>query len=296
MNTQAQAPRFTNYDDVIKAIEAARSTNELNTLIEGVEAQRDTKTLILTPKEVGEYAHHIAIRHDMLDELARTLQANEPAPLPSQPAPATVIATYVSVWDGSVNLETPCVVDLATGLIEAALVDASGLASCDLEFVRLADGQEFEVTAGEGMIADLEGFQQAAQQLSTTEPVDPVLLAIEVLQALRPDLAAAVQQLAAQAQAGAAQAGSDVPVVVIESGGGVIHCIRSSAPVEIIQLEADVEDGDPDSQVLLNVGDQEYELNVRQYREAVTGGHEGVDVGFCHQVREQAAAKLAECA
>lgn len=295
MNTQP--PRFANYDEVIAAINAAKTKDALKELADQVDEEFTSNRLALTDDNWADFACSVLIRHDMLDELARTLLANEPAPLPAQPAPATVIATYVSVWDGSVNLETPCVVDLATGLIEAALVDASGLASCDLEFVRLADGQEFEVTAGEGMIADLEGFQQAAQQLSNTEPVDPVLLAIEVLQALRPDLAAAVQQLAAQAEAaGAAPAETNLPVVVIESGGGVIHCIRSSAPVEIIQLEADVEDGDPDSQVLLNVGDKEYELNVRQYREAVTGGHEGVDVGFCHQVREQAAAKLAECA
>ncbi len=293
MNTQAQAPRFTNYDDVIKAIEAAQSTDALSELADQVDAEYSRGRLDMTPENWGDFASRTLMRKDQIDGL----QVAAPAASPGQEAPVTIIASYVSVWDGSVNLETPCVIDLATGLIEAALVDASGLASCDLEFVRLADGQEFEVTAGEGMIADLEGFQLAAQQLSTTEPVDQVLLAIEVLQALRPDLAAAVQQLAAQAEAaGAAPAETNLPVVVIESGGGVIHCIRSSAPVEIIQLEADVEDGDPDSQVLLNVGDKEYELNVRQYREAVTGGHEGVDVGFCHQVREQAAAKLAECA
>lgn len=164
-----------------------------------------------------------------------------------------------------------------------------------MEFVRLADGQEFEVTLGEGMIADLESFQQAAQKLASTEPVDPVLLAIDVLQALRPDLAAAVQKLAEQAEtAGAPLAEPAVPVVVIESGGGVIHCIRSSTPVEIIQLDADVEDGDAETQVLLTVGGQEYELNARSYHENVTGGHEGIDVEFCIHVRGLAEAKLKE--
>ena len=295
MNTKA--PRFSNYDEVIAAVNAAKTKDDLKVLADQVDEEFTSNRLALTDDNWADFSCSVLIRHDMLDELARTLQANEPAPLPAQEAPVTVIATYVSVWDGCVNLETPCVIDLATGLVEAALVDSTGLASCDLEFVRLADGQEFEVTAGEGMIADLEGFQLAAKALATAQPVDPVLLAIEVLQALRPDLAAAVQELAVKAEAaGAAPAEPYVPVVVIESGGGVIHCIRSSAPVEIIQLDADVEDGDPDSQVLLNVGEQEYELNVRQYREVVTGGHEGVDVEFCHQVRDQAAAKLAECA
>ncbi|HCF2447056.1 TPA: hypothetical protein NIA45_004725 [Pseudomonas aeruginosa] len=293
MNTQAQAPRFTNYDDVIKALEAAQSKNALSDLADQVDAEYSNGRLDLTPANWGDFASRMVLRGGQIEEH----QASAPATSTAQEAPVTVIATYVSVWDGSVNLETPCVIDLATGLVEAALVDSTGLASCDLEFVRLADGQEFEVTAGEGMVADLGGFQLAAKALATAQPVDPVLLAIEVLQALRPDLAAAVQELAVKAEAaGAAPAEPYVPVVVIESGGGVIHCIRSSAPVEIIQLDADVEDGDPDSQVLLNVGEQEYELNVRQYREVVTGGHEGVDVEFCHLVRDQAAAKLAECA
>lgn len=299
MNNQAQAPRFNNYEEVVKAIHAAQSKKTLSELADLVDQEFTSNRLALTDDNWSDFACRVLVRHDMIEELVRTQQVAEsvaaPATLPAQEAPISIVATYVSVWDDSVNLESPCVIDLATGLVEAAVVDATGLASCDLEFVRLADGQEFEVIAGEGMIADLEGFQLAAKQLATVEPVDPVQLAIELLQALRPDLAAVVQQLAAKAEAaGAVQADPAVPVVVIESGGGVIHCIRSSAPVEIIELDADVEDGAPQSQVLLSVGDQEYELNVRKYREEVTGGHEGVDVEFCQQVRELAEAKMAE--
>lgn len=287
MNTKA--PRFNNYDDVIKAIEAAQSNDALSDLAAQVDAEYSNGRLDLTLDNWGDFASRTVIRNDQLTEL-QTAAAS-----PVQDSPVSVIASYVSVWDGSVNLETPCVIDLATGLVEAALVDSTGLASCDLEFVRLSDGKEFEVTAGEGMIADLEAFQQAAKALTSAGPVDPVLLAIEVLQALRPDLAAAVQALVDKAEA-ACSAPSEpaAPVVVIETGGGLIKCIRSSAPVEIIQLEEDVDDGDPESQILVTVGSLDYELSVRQFREEVTGGREGVDVWFCNLVREQAASKLAE--
>jgi len=286
MDMTTKGYQITNFDDVKKAIEAAQTKDELDSLIDFVDSEYVAEKLDLSPSDIAEFSSRVLYRHDHLPKQP------EQAPAAN---PVSIIATSVSVWDGSVNLETPCVIDLATGLVESALVDTNGLASCDLEFVRLADGQEFEVTLGEGMIADLESFQQAAQKLASTEPVDPVLLAIEVLQALRPDLAAAVKNLAVQAEAaGAALADPAVPVVVIESGGGVIHCIRSSAPVEIIQLDADVEDGDAESQVLLTVGGQEYELNARSYHKEVTGGHEGIDVEFCNHVRGLAEAKLKE--
>lgn len=293
MTTQATNPKFTSYADVIKAVEAAQSKDALNELADLVDDEFTSDRLALTDENWADFACRVLLRHDHIQN--QPIAAPAPAEIAVNNSPTSIIATYVSVWDGSVNLETPCVIDLATGLVESALVDTTGLASCDLEFVRLSDGQEFEVVAGEGMIADLDSFQHAARQMANAEPVDPVQQAIELLQALRPDLAAVVQQLAAKADtAGAAQADLAVPVVVIESGGGVIHCIRSSAPVEIIQLDADVGDGDPESQVLLTVGDQEYELNVRKYREEVSGGHEGIDFEFCTQVRGQAEAKLAE--
>lgn len=289
MTTPATNPKFSSYAEVIEAVEAAQSKDALNELADLVDDEFTSERLALTDENWTDFACRVLLRHDHIQSQPVA------APAESADSPSSIIATYVSVWDGSVNLETPCVIDLATGLVESALVDTNGLASCDLEFVRLADGQEFEVTLGEGMIADLESFQQAAQKLAGTEPVDPVLLAIEVLQALRPDLAAAVKNLAVQAEAaGAALAEPAVPVVVIESGGGVIHCIRSSAPVEIIQLDADVEDGDAESQALLTVGGQEYELNARSYREEVTGGHEGIDVEFCNHVRGLTEAKLKE--
>jgi hypothetical protein len=291
MTTQATNPKFTSYADVIKAVEAAKSKDALNELADLVDDEFTSERLALTDENWADFACRVLLRHDHI----QNQPVAAPAPAESADLPSTIIATYVSVWDGSVNLETPCVIDLATGLVESVLVDTNGLAICDLEFVRLAEGQEFEVTLGEGMIADLESFQQAAQKLASTKPVDPVLLAIEVLQALRPDLAAAVKNLAVQAEAaGAALAEPAVPVVVIESGGGVIHCIRSSAPVEIIQLDADVEDGDTESQVLLTVGNQEYALNARSFSQDVTGGHEGVDVEFCSHVRGLAEAKLKE--
>lgn len=289
MTTQATTPKFASYADVIKAVEAAQSKDALSKLADLVDDDFTSDRLALTDENWADFACRVLLRHDYI----QNQPVAAPAPAESADLPSTIIATYVSVWDGSVNLETSCVIELATGLVESALVDTNGLASCDLEFVRLADGQEFEVTLGEGMIADLEAFQQAAALLSTSSPADPVQQAIELLQALRPDLAAVVQNLASKAEAaGAALAEPAVPVVVIESGGGVIHCIRSSTPVEIIQLDADVEDGDAESQVLLTVGGQEYELNARSYREEVTGGHEGIDVEFCNHVHSLAEAKL----
>ena len=138
-----------------------------------------------------------------------------------------------------------------------------------------------------------EGGSSVSQQQDGAAQADPVRLAIELLQAQRPDLAAAVQQLVVQV-ADVAPSETTAPIVVIESGGGLINCIRCSVPVEIIQLEADVEDGDPESQVLLSVGEQEYALSMCLYREEVAGGYEGIDVEYCHQVREMAAAKLSE--
>jgi hypothetical protein len=53
-------------------------------------------------------------------------------------------ATFVSVWDGGVRIETPCTVD-ESGEITTSSVDAGDVELLDREFVETDDGDEIKV-------------------------------------------------------------------------------------------------------------------------------------------------------
>lgn len=113
MNTQATTPKFSSYADVIKAVEAAQSKDALNELADLVDDEFTSERLALTDENWADLACRVLLRHDHI----QNQPVAAPAPAESADSPSSIIATYVSVWDGSVNLETPCVIDLATGLL-----------------------------------------------------------------------------------------------------------------------------------------------------------------------------------
>lgn len=72
---------------------------------------------------------------------------------------------YVSVWDGCYEIVTACQVDVVTGVCYpemCTLEDAEEVEMLEREFIRLADGSEFEVFEdGDYVVEDLQAFHQA---------------------------------------------------------------------------------------------------------------------------------------
>ena len=72
---------------------------------------------------------------------------------------------YVSVWDGCYEIVTACQVDVVTGVCYpemSTVEEAEEVEMLEREFIRLADGSEFEVVEdGEYVVEDLQAFRQA---------------------------------------------------------------------------------------------------------------------------------------
>ena len=72
---------------------------------------------------------------------------------------------YVSVWDGCYEIVTACQVDTVTGVCYpemSTVAEAEEVEMLEREFIRLADGSEFEVFEdGEYVVEDLQSFRQA---------------------------------------------------------------------------------------------------------------------------------------
>ena len=76
-----------------------------------------------------------------------------------------ISAEYVSLWDGCYEIVTACQVDVVTGVCYpemSTLEEAEEVEILEREFIRLADGSEFEVVEdGEYVVEDLQAFRQA---------------------------------------------------------------------------------------------------------------------------------------
>ena len=72
---------------------------------------------------------------------------------------------YVSVWDGCYEIVTACQVNTVTGVCYpemSTVEEAEEVEMLEREFIRLADGTEFEVIEdGDYVIEDLQAFHQA---------------------------------------------------------------------------------------------------------------------------------------
>ena len=79
---------------------------------------------------------------------------------------------YVSVWDGGVEVETTCTIDLKTGnILDVNQVFVAGLEICEREYVRLNDEQVDVLEDDEGVCwVCLEGAQRA--DLAPKEPAE----------------------------------------------------------------------------------------------------------------------------
>lgn len=72
---------------------------------------------------------------------------------------------YVSVWDGCYEIVTACQVDTVTGVCYpemGTVAEAEEVEMLEREFIRLADGTEFEVVDnGDYVVEDLQAFHRA---------------------------------------------------------------------------------------------------------------------------------------
>lgn len=77
----------------------------------------------------------------------------------------------------------------------------------------------------------------------------------------------------------------EIPAVVVEINGGMVQCVRSSAPVRVVILDADTEGGDTDNIHEIN-GEETYvhDCVLTQF-EGV--GYDGVDPAFVADVLNQ---------
>lgn len=195
MQTAAQ-PRFQAYADVVKAIETAVTKADLEQLSESVSKEYEQGRLDMTANDWGDFAARLVMRDEVIDHST----SRKPAGVVLLDG-TTVHATYVSTWDGGVEVNTECKVDINSGIVEAEPSDVHGLEVCEGELVRLECGAEFQVVEadGENRIEDVAAFQAAVQgravQLSS---LDPIKAAILVLRKAHPDLATAVEQLASR--------------------------------------------------------------------------------------------------
>lgn len=76
-----------------------------------------------------------------------------------------VSVEYVSLWDGCYEIVTACQVDAVTGVCYpemCTLEETEEVEMLEREFIRLADGSEFEVVDnGDYVVEDLQAFHQA---------------------------------------------------------------------------------------------------------------------------------------
>lgn len=196
MTTTAK-PRFSCYADVIKALDAATSKNDLDQLAEQVDAEYVGCRLDMTPDNWGDFASRLVHRNDALEQAQAAAKA--PAAHPTLIQGTSAQATYVSVWDGDHEVTAQCLVDINCGIVEAEAVEVEGLDLCEREFVRLPCGAEFPMVESDGdyRVEDVAAFQAAVTASSVQlASIDPIQAAILILRAAHPDLAAAVQQLA----------------------------------------------------------------------------------------------------
>lgn len=192
----ATQPRFPSYADVVKAIDAAAASADLEQLSESVNQEYELGRLDMTPNDWGDFASRLVVRNDTIEQSP----GKQPAGAVLLDG-ATVHATYVSTWDGGVEVATECQVDINSGIVEAEPADVQGLEVCEGELVRLDCGAEFQVVEdeGENRIEDVAAFQAAVQgravQLSSMDPIEAAIL---VLRKAHPNLAIAVEQLSAR--------------------------------------------------------------------------------------------------
>lgn len=212
-------PRFQAYADVIKAIEAAATKADLEHLSESVNKEYEQGRLDMTANDWGDFAARLVMRDEVIDQSA----SKKPAGVVLLDG-TTVHATYVSTWDGGVEVSTECTVDINSGIVEAEPADVHGLEVCEGELVRLECGAEFQVVEcdGENRLEDVAAFQAAVQSLAVQlSSLDPIKAAILVLRKAHPDLAAAVEQLAAR-PAGLVP---EPNVVHIEDSAGSLYAV-----------------------------------------------------------------------
>lgn len=218
MQTAVQ-PRFQTYADVVKAIEAAATKTDLEQLSESVNKEYEQGRLDMTANDWGDFAARLVMRDDAIEQSA----SKEPAGTVLMNG-TTVHATYVSAWDGGVEVTSPCQVDINSGTVEAEPADVQGLEQCDGECVRLECGAEFQVVEcdGENRIEDVAAFQAAVQSKAVQlTSLDPIKAAILVLRKAHPDLATAVEQLAARPAGLVPEAN----VVHIEESAGGLYAV-----------------------------------------------------------------------
>lgn len=218
MQTAVQ-PRFQTYADVVKAIEAAATKADLEQLSESVNKEYEQGRLDMTANDWGDFAARLVMRDDAIEQSA----SKEPAGTVLM-CGTTVHATYVSTWDGGVEVTSPCQVDINSGTVEAEPADVQGLEQCDGECVRLECGAEFQVVEcdGENRIEDVAAFQAAVQSKAVQlTSLDPIKAAILVLRKAHPGLATAVEQLAARPAGLVPEAN----VVHIEESAGGLYAV-----------------------------------------------------------------------
>ena len=88
---------------------------------------------------------------------------------------------YVSVWDGGVEVETTCTIDLKTGnILDVKQVFVAGLEICEREYVRLNDEQVDVLEDDEGVRwVRIEGAQRANLALQKAEELDRTYVVTE---------------------------------------------------------------------------------------------------------------------
>jgi hypothetical protein len=75
------------------------------------------------------------------------------------------------------------------------------------------------------------------------------------------------------------------PAVVLEINGGVVNCVRASAPMRVVVLDEDTEGGD--AEFVLEVNGEEVYCQDRVLTTFEGEGQDGVDPDFVAEVLEQ---------
>lgn len=140
------------------------------------------------------------------------------------------------------------------------------------------EGQCDPVNRTDGIHAIATGNDQFTS--AAESDIDELLIKLHSDQ----DPAQFLAELAGAIGAGAGAGAASHPVVVVEMNGGLIQCVRTSTPVDVVTVDYDTEGADEDK--LTQFFEEEAVVSMRHLHERVTGGHEGVNPEFCEQVVE----------
>lgn len=140
------------------------------------------------------------------------------------------------------------------------------------------EGQCDPVNRTDGIHAIATGNDQFTS--AAESDIDELLIKLHSDQ----DPAQFLAELAGSIGAGAGAGAARHPVVVVELNGGLIQCVRTSTPVDVVTVDYDTEGADEDA--LTQFFEEEAVVSMRHLHERVTGGHEGVNPEFCEQVVE----------